>query len=191
VATNPMALSADDVFYLEVPDNLLGYELVDGQLVEISVPGPTHGWIAGRLTQRLLNHIDAHGPPGGIYIETGYVLGLRRDPERLRLPDLSYVSDATLKARREGLPDGWFHLIADFVVEIDSPGTRPAINRERIRDFLDAGVKLIWVIHTKRRTATVHHADGTTERLDFDDVLAGDPVLPGLRIPLAELFPPT
>lgn len=184
-----MRLSADDVLEIDVPDHLRRYELVDGKLIEVGHVSPPHGRIAARLGQLLLNHIEAHHIEGRVYVEAGYVLGLRRDPERLRVPDVSYVSEATLRARGGEPARGWFRLVADLVIEIDSPGRQPAIERQRIQDYMEAGVRLIWIIHTDQRSVTVYHADGSRRLLRAHDELDGDAVLPGFRLPLARLFP--
>jgi Uma2 family endonuclease len=184
-----MRLTADDLLDMDVPEHLRGYELVDGELVEVSLPSPPHGRLAARLAHLLLDHVEAHGVRGDVYGEAGYVLGLRHDPERLRGPDVSYVSEATLHAHGGEPARGWFRLAADLMVEIDSPGRKPAVERQRIRDYLEAGVRLIWVIHTNTRSVTVYHGDGSVQRLGTGDTVVGDPVLPGLRLPLIRLFP--
>jgi Uma2 family endonuclease len=51
-------------------------------------------------------------------------------------------------------------------------------------------VRLLWVIHTSTRSATVYSDDGTIRLVREDGSLDGDDVLPGLRIPVAELFQP-
>jgi Uma2 family endonuclease len=58
----------------------------------------------------------------------------------------------------------------------------------RIQDYLDAGTPLLWVIHSETRSATVYHTDGSARLLRDSDVLAGEDVLPGLQIPLREVF---
>jgi Uma2 family endonuclease len=83
---------------------------------------------------------------------------------------------------------GWYRLVPDLVVEIDSPERRPVIEQRRIQDYLETGVRLLWVIHTATRSATVYKADGTVRLVREDGQLAGDDVLPGLRVDLTEAF---
>jgi Uma2 family endonuclease len=186
-----MRLTADDVLDIAVPDHLRGYELVDGELVEVSLVSPPHGRIAMKVAQHLLNYIDEHAIAGEVYGDAGYVLPLRRDPERLRGPDVSYVSHETMQARGGEPKRGWFRLVPDLVVEVDSPNREPAIERQRINDYLDAGVRLLWIVHTEARSATMIYADGSARLLRNSDSLEGEPVLPGMRLPLARLFPET
>jgi Uma2 family endonuclease len=187
VATNPVRFTADDVFDLPVPPHLRGYELVDGQLVEVSAATLPHGRMIAEISRRLLNFLDANDVRGGVYADGGYVLGLPQDRERLRAPDVSFVTQATL-ARYGGEPErGFARFVPDFAIEVDSPNRRPRVEHQRIQDYLDAGVRLLWVIHTTTRSATVYRADGSAQLLRQGETLDGEDLLPGLRIPLSEI----
>ena len=70
-----MRLLADDVLELDVPEHLRGYELVNGELVEVEVPSAAHGRLQSRLSHLLLSYIEAQGIDGEVYSETGFVLG--------------------------------------------------------------------------------------------------------------------
>jgi Uma2 family endonuclease len=48
---------------------------------------------------------------------------------------------------------------------------------------------LIWVIAPSARTVTVYRADGSASLLREHDALSGEDVLPGLSIPLTDIFP--
>lgn len=188
MATNPKRFTADDLWDMPVPDHLLGYELVDGELVEVSPPALPHARIAATICRLIGSYIEDHRLGGEVYVEGGYVLGLARDPERMRGPDVSYVSEARLQ-RYGGEPEhGWARFVPDLAIEIDSPGRRPRIEKQRIQDWLDAGVRLLWVVHTKTRTATVCHPEGSARVLQEDEAFDGEDVLPGFTLPLSKLF---
>ncbi len=57
-----------------------------------------------------------------------------------------------------------------------------------MRDYLDAGAPLVWVIAPQTQTATVYRADGSARLLREADALDGEDVLPGLTLPLVEIF---
>ena len=183
-----MRLSADEVLEITVPPHLRGYELANGELVAVSLPGPPHGRIAAEVCYRIRRHLDRNPGAGRVYTEVGYVLGLRRDPERLRGPDVSFVSAERLRVAGGEPETGWFRLVPDLVVEVDSPGRRPALEQQRIQDYLDAGVRLLWLIHVETQSATVYRSDGTARLVRADEALDGEAVLPGLRVPVANLF---
>jgi Uma2 family endonuclease len=188
MATNPVRLSADDVWEMAVPPHLLGYELVDGQVVEVTPATPRHGRIAVELSRRMANYLESSGVFGHVYVDAGYVLGLARDRERMRAPDVSFVSAATLGLHGGEPQHGWFRLVPDLAIEIDSPGRKPRIERQRIQDYLDAGVRLLWVIHTDTRSATVYRADGSSRLVTEGEEIDGEDILSAFRIRLSEIF---
>jgi Uma2 family endonuclease len=49
-------------------------------------------------------------------------------------------------------------------------------------------VPLVWVLRTRRKTISVHRSGREVIVLGIGDVLDGEDVLPGFRLPLAELF---
>ena len=49
---------------------------------------------------------------------------------------------------------------------------------------------LIWVINPESRTVMVYRRDGSISRLQDDDELSGEDVIPGLRCPIREILPP-
>jgi Uma2 family endonuclease len=58
-----------------------------------------------------------------------------------------------------------------------------------VKDYLDAGTRLVWVLDPDASTITVSRPDGTAEVRRTEDALDGEDVLPGLRVPVCELFP--
>ena len=98
------------------------------------------------------------------------------------------MSDERLRRAGGESDRGWFRVAPDLVIEVDSPGRRPSIEQRRIQDYLDAGVTLLWVIHTATRSATGYNRDGTACLVRESEALDGEAVLPGFRLPLADLF---
>jgi Uma2 family endonuclease len=187
-ATKAMRIRwADDVLQLPLPPGVSGYELVDGEPVEVTPAGQRHGRLAVEIGARLLAHIRERPVRGMVYVEAGYVLGLRHDPERLRAPDVSFITHENL-ARCGGEPErGFLRGAPDLAVEVESP-ERPEALQQRIQDYLEAGTRLVWVIHSLARSATIYHADGSARLLLEHEVLDGEDVVRGLRVPLSELF---
>ncbi|MBI4520203.1 MAG: Uma2 family endonuclease [Gemmatimonadetes bacterium] len=181
-------LTADDVEKLlrERP-GVYGYELVNGELVELMPNSLPHGRVAARLSAEIDTHLRQHGG-GRVYVEAGFVLPLAVDSERLRFPDIAYVSAETL-ATRGGEPEtGYARFAPDFTIEIDSPSNTEEDVLQKVQDYLDAGVRLGWVIHVRSRSATVYHPDGSARLLREHDALDGEDLLPGLSIPLRSVL---
>lgn len=180
-------LEPDDLLDLPVPDHLSGYELVDGKLVPVPPASPRHGDLLLEVGRLLKNHVEAQELAGRVWADVGFVLGLKRDPRRLRGPDVAYVSEA--KLREHGDPgDHFARFVPDLAIEIDLSSGRKPGGLQRIRDYLEAGVPLVWTIDPGKRSATVYRQDGSTTQLTEHDTLEGEDIVPGFRLPLAALF---
>lgn len=179
-------LTADQLLSLPVPDGLLGYELVFGEPVEVSPASFVHGRLIIRVGRIIDAHVEGHGLPGAVVSDTGFVLGLPHDPERTRAPDVAYVRPATLEAN----PDRarFIRGVPALAVEIDLTSGKKPGGQQRIVDYLEARVSLVWAIDPHSRTATVYRPDGTARLVRLGESLDGGDVLPELRIELAELF---
>jgi Uma2 family endonuclease len=186
MATNLQRLRAADVPEVPVPDDISGYELVDGALVPIMPSKRRHSWLAVQLTGRFLAHVQKTGV-GAVYSDVWCHLELPYDAERLRAPDVAYFSDERLARAGEG---DIFPFPPDLAVEIHSPSNlkRPGDFQQRVRDYLDAGIPLLWVIYPDPRYAVAHRPDGWARLVRENEALDGGDVLPGFSVPLGELF---
>jgi Uma2 family endonuclease len=177
---------ADDVLKIPLPQGVSGFEFVDGKPVPVTPVGDRHGALNAELAYLLKRYVLERGIAGRVYVDAGYVLGLQRDPERMRAPDVSFVSEDnrrhnTAKSRR-----AFLRLIPELIIEIHSPHSGQV--RQRVSEFLEAGTRLAWVIDPTERTAIVYRADGSTQFLHEPEELTGEDVLPGLRVSLTKLF---
>ncbi|MGQ0813077.1 MAG: Uma2 family endonuclease [Gemmatimonadota bacterium] len=185
MATNPNALTADDVLDLPLPNGVSGYEFVDGQPVPVMSGSPIHGELIIEVGARLWNHVKQAGLPGKVWSDAGFVLGLRRDRERMRGPDVSYIqTECTVGINSERL----FRGVPDLAIEIDLTCGRKPGGQQRVVDYLEAGVRLVWVIDPHSRTATVYHPDGSARLVRTHEELDGEDVVQGFRLLLADLF---
>ena len=76
----------------------------------------------------------------------------------------------------------------DLAVEVLSRTDNPVEVQQKVRDYLDAGARLVGVIAPQVKTVTVYRADGCARLLREHEHLEGEDVLAGLAISLAELF---
>jgi len=177
-------LTAQDLWKLGEGDTRR--ELVNGEIREMAPAGGVHGRVAGRICHRLVEHVDRHGGGEVLGGDVGFVLGLPHDPERVRAPDVAFVTTARLPEGR--LPAEFIRGAPDLAVEVLSPSDSPVDVQQKVRDYLDAGARLVWVLAPGARSATIYRVDGSARLLREGDYLDGEDVLPGLRIPLAEIF---
>jgi Uma2 family endonuclease len=156
-------------------------ELIDGEIVQMAPPNGEHGEIQAALIGAIWVYL-AGTNAGKVYGDVGYLL--RQDPDTVLGPDLSYIASARIPAdRRRFLP-----LAPDLAVEIVSPSNSAGEIERKIAIYLEAGTRTIWVVYPRQRQVVVH-TPGEAPRVftEADDVPGGD-VLPGLAIPVANIF---
>jgi Uma2 family endonuclease len=161
-------------------------ELVNGEVLEMAPVGGIHGQVTSRACRWLLDHVERHAAGEVFTGDVGFVLSLPYDPERVRAPDLSFLSTDRLPGGR--IPEGFLQGAPDLAVEILSPSDNPVEIQQKVRDYLEGGTRLVWVMAPQAKTATIYRPDGSARLLREHEYLDGEDVLPGLRIPLAELF---
>ncbi len=175
-------LTAEDFAALSTKGMRL--ELVRGEIRAMAPTFGDHGDTAGALHSMLGYYIRQHRL-GRIYAaETGFLLA--RNPDTVRAPDIAFIqaSRATPDARSAQ----WNPVIPDLVVEVVSSGDRPTEVADKVRMWLDAGVRLVWVVYLAEH-AVVAHRPGLPElRLAETDTLDGYDVVPGFTLPVAEIF---
>ena len=177
-------LTAKDVNDLPENPKVWRYELVEGELVEVSPAGMVHTLIVGLVYRLLANHADEHDL--GLVIVDGLGYVLERNPDTLRVPDVSFVSRNRLP---ETGPSGSFaDIVPDLVVEVVSPGNTAAELRRRTRDYIAAGVRIIWIAWPEDLSVSVYTENLVAIELDATDRLDGGDVLPGFSVTVAELF---
>jgi Uma2 family endonuclease len=165
----------------QLPDDDHRYALIRGELYRMPPPMSRHGRIVSRFNWHLYGRVREYGL-GEVYDQSGFIL--EREPDTLLGPDLSFVRAAHEPAD----PDGYPELAPNLVLEVASPSqTGPSIS-ETVAIYREAGVRLIWVVDPARRMVRVFRLDGTELLLTADDEIDGEDVLPGFRLPVAELF---
>ena len=162
------------------------YELVKGVLVELMVASEEHEETVMLVGHHMLGHTRPSGL-GKVYgSNRGFVTG-PDSPATSRMPDVSFVSNARL-----GQPDvaGMLYDGApDLAVEILSESNTPTQIAQKIREYLGAGSKAVWVIDIDARTLTVHTADAPPLTLTDADTVDGGDYLPGFTCAVADMLP--
>ena len=185
MATDPQPLTADDVLDLEPPDGAIGWEFVNGRPVPVMPASPIHAQLIVEVAYRLRRYVEEAGLTGKVWSDAGFVLGLRRDRERMRGPDVSYVQRDRILGMN---PERLFRGVPDLAIEIDLTSAKKPGAQQRVIDYLEAGARLVWVIDPHSRTAIAYHQDASARLVREHEALEGEDVVPGFRLRLSELF---
>ena len=167
-----------------LPSNGKRLELVKGKVYEMAPAGGRHGYAAMNLGILMGGHVRLNGLGWVFAAETGFIV--HSDPDTVRAPDVSFVSRDRLNA--DDIPDSFIRLVPDLVVEVVSPGDTLREVREKVEDWLRAGVRLVWVIHPTTRTTTAYRSLEDVIQLADDDYLNGENVVPGFSCRVGDLF---
>jgi len=177
-------ITADDL--LEMPDDGRRYELVAGELVDVSPSASWPGIVASKVSHRIETYIDDHPGVGVCGVaEAGF--RLFSNPDTVRTPDVWFIAAAHI--RETGIPDGFWPGAPDLAIEVLSPSDRFADVMRKVREYLAAGARRVWLIDLKGRAAADFGPDATAALLDEDGVLEGGEVLPGFTLALRDILP--
>jgi hypothetical protein len=92
------------------------------------------------LAQRIESFASQHGL--GIAMPEGLGFVLRRDPDLVREPDVSFITATSVPD--EGLPKEFWEGAPTLAVEVVSPNDRASDIHDRVQDYLDAGSLQVW-----------------------------------------------
>jgi Uma2 family endonuclease len=182
MATTEKLLTAEE--FEQLPDAGKRYELIDGELREMAPTVNWHGEVEINLGTLLNVHVRPHGLGR---VSCGEVLFIvRRNPDRVRAANIAFIRQdrvPPLEARQHIL-----EVIPDLVVEILSQSDTVAEISDKIDDWLQAGVQMLWVVDPYRRTVTVYRPGFDPVLIGERATLEGDPVVPEFRCLVAEIF---
>ncbi len=164
---------------VRLPEDGNRYELVAGELVPMSPSFGRHSMIAGRIAAHLGHHVRANRLGEVLVADGGFIL--RRSPDTVRCPDVSFV--------RNGRPieDAFVNGAPDLAVEVVSSGDTYSEIESKVRDYLSAGCPMVAVVDPRKSSVSVHTASNVSY-LSAGDALHGGDVVPGWKLPLAEIF---
>lgn len=171
------------IFPTDLPSGQVNYELINGRLMMMVPPGDDHGSIQAEFAAELVFQAKRRGL-GLVRTEVGIVL--RRNPDCVFGADVVFLAAASLPPRRS--PEGYLETIPTLVVEIRSKNDTLAYVERKIADYLKAGVRLAIVIDPEARTAALHRPNQPVVLLAASDELTCEDIIPGFRLPLANLF---
>lgn len=175
-------VTAEDL--LATRDTGVCRELVRGEVIETTPSGIEHSEVGLGLGALLRAFVKGHNLGVVVGSDGGFML--ERDPDTVRVPDCAFIARERLPEGRR--PKGFFQGAPDLAVEVASPSDTWAGIEVKVREYLEAGTRLVWVVSPEARSVRVYRSAEKSFLLTEDGTLTGDPVLPGLAIPVREVF---
>jgi Uma2 family endonuclease len=182
IRIRPFPATEDDVVEIYEREKRF-FELVDGFLVEKPV-GCQEGFVAATIIGILQVFVKPR--------KTGFVFA--PDTMMKILPSVVYYPDVAF-VKREQLPHGVGPTPApeihpNLAVEVLSVSNTAREMKEKRRNYFESGTEVVWIVDPVAKTVAVHFPSDPEKPCVFtdQDVLDGEPVLPGFSVPVATIF---
>lgn len=182
MAIDTPTTTADEL--LQMPHIGQRYELVRGELIQMSPASRKHGRIAAHIVAKLHAFVEKLGLGEVHSSETGFVIDT--NPDTVLAPDASFVTKERVDAL--GDTDGFFPGPPDLAFEVISPNDRYTQVANKALDWLRAGTQVVIVIDPNKKTATIYRDLDDIVILTEDQTIEGNPLLPGWSLSLQDLF---
>ncbi len=162
------------------------YELIEGEIFEMSPPGGEHGTIAGEI-YHYFRLFDPQRKLGIPTVGTGYYT--LDDRSTVLSPDVAFRRTDLAAA---SLHKKWVPMMPDIAVEVVSPRNTMTQMRRKAAIYLRHGTQLVWIVILDKQGAEVcrldSNSDMQSEFITADGSLSGEDVLPGFTLELSLLF---
>lgn len=155
-----------------------------GDLIIMSPTGGETGNRNGRLTTQLFIWADQDGTGLVFDSSTGFKLpnGADRSPDAAWLP-LEKWESLTPQQQRKFLP-----FAPDFLIELLSPMDKLEVTQNKMREYLENGTKLGWLINRKTRQVEIYRQGKAVEILNNPQSLSGENILPNFILNLERIW---
>jgi Uma2 family endonuclease len=156
------------------------YEIVNGEAEEKEMPGARHSGVCGRLFEELVIYLRTNRI-GFLYPEATFQVGNQE-----RIPNLAYISAERIPT--EGEPETKWLIVPDLAIEVVSPTDFYEKVHAKAMEYLNAGVKVVWIISPENQIITVYRSASNIMAFPSESELTCEDLLPGFRCKLSDIF---
>jgi Uma2 family endonuclease len=177
-------LTPDQFWALSLTNRDVRLELTaQGKLIVM----PPTGWESGRRNSNLnldLGMWNRKTKLGVVFdSSTGFIL----PNGAVRSPDAAWVKQDRMDALNPK-PEGFLPLAPDFVIELRSTTDSARDIREKMKEYMDNGVRVGWFLNPQAREVEIYRLGQEVEVLKAPASLSGEDVLPGFVLDLKSIF---
>ncbi len=157
------------------------YELDEGELIEMTRPAYWHNRVVKNLLFALEVYFRKHRTGEALISENLYAL----TASTRRAPDVAVILGDHYEElqRAKVIP-----IIPDIAAEVLSPSETTRMIHRKLKQYFDAGVKEVWLIHPDAREMEVWTKPAQLSRALGSGEALTSPLLPEFELLLAELF---
>ena len=167
----------------ELPDGGRWVELIAGHVIALQPPSDVHGNVVLNFSKALAEHFQSADVPGYACFDLGLVIA--RNPDTVRVPQVSYFTGGDRFAETDAMIT---ETRPALVVEVASTNDRRRQMGTRVRDYLQWGVKRVWVIDPVELFCSMHRLGRPVKRLSAGEMLSGEPLPTEFCMSVSDLF---
>jgi len=179
--TQALALPPGSLAALSTDESL--YEISAGQRVELPPMSAYEVFLASRLLVLLEPFTRTLGR-----VVTEMLFRLDPSGNLQRRPDVAFVSYQRWPANRRIPRTNAWDVVPELVIEVISPTNLAIEIVARVREYFQAGAQMIWVVYPTEAMIYVYESPTRIRVFQRGDEADAGSLLPGLRLPLADLF---
>ncbi|PMB47119.1 hypothetical protein CEN39_24990 [Fischerella thermalis CCMEE 5201] len=105
-----------------------------------------------------------------------------------RSPDAAWIKLERWEKLTKEEQEGFAPICPDFVVGLRSPSDSIETLREKMKEYMENGAKLGWLIDRKNSKVEIYRQEKEIEVLDHPSNVSGEDVLPGFILDLTEIW---
>ena len=152
----------------------------DGRLIAMPPVSP----ILSRLNAHLSTRLYKWNEVAGLGIAFASCVGFHLPNSAVRSPDLSWLRRDRWEALTKKERERYAPLCPDFVGEIVGPPLSLVELQEKMREYIENGTQLGWLIDPQSRHIEVYRPGQEVEILENPNSVSGADVLPGFILEL-------
>jgi Uma2 family endonuclease len=155
-----------------------------GELIIMPPTGGETGNKNARITQQLMNWTDTDGT--GIAFDSSTCFKLPNGADRS--PDAAWIKLSRWNALTEEEKEKFPPICPDFVIELLSPSDSLKVAQEKMKEYIDNGVSLGFLINRKSRQLEIYRQGQEVEVLDSPATVSGEDILNGFVLNLGMIW---
>ena len=155
-----------------------------GELIIMPPTGFQSSVRNANLTSQLV--VWATNDGSGVCCDSSTIFALPNGARRS--PDGAWIKREKLNNLTDEQKESFAQFCPDFVVEVRSQTDRLSQLRNKMVEYVENGVSLGWLIDPFRRQLYVYRPNDEVVVLDNPETVSGDPLLPGFKLDLTEIW---
>ncbi len=145
---------------------------------------PDAGWKNSELTTDVT--IWSRKDKTGIVFDSSTMFTLPNGAKRS--PDVSWMTKEKYDSLSDDEKQTFAKIVPDFVIELRSPTENLKPIQNKMKEYIENGVKLGWLIDPNEKTVHIYREDGKIEILENPKMVSGEDVLRNFVLNVSQIW---